>query len=218
MPTPPHTPSPTSVTLELDTTPVSEDSGAEADRLHQYELLICAMHFLGDGMALHQFANDFFGLLGGDKSDDELRDMLHEEWRVRWGDEAEEVSSDRNHLHTERELTMTQHSASSHLLSKITCRCLPHRSAALRPRWTSRCPSRSLLVVRPSPGKNTLSGSRSCPPCPAPRIELRPSSRSARRTGSPSRRLSSLYAMLPGRGSPQSSLNCPCTRCRVVAV
>ncbi|TFK90810.1 hypothetical protein K466DRAFT_484133 [Polyporus arcularius HHB13444] len=90
MPTPPRTPSPTSAPLELHTVPEAEDPGAESDRQHQYELLICAMHFLGDGMALHQFANDFFGLLGGEKSDDELREMLHEEWRVRWGDVAEE--------------------------------------------------------------------------------------------------------------------------------
>jgi hypothetical protein len=31
----------------------------------EHELFICAAHFIGDGMALHQFANDFFGLLDG---------------------------------------------------------------------------------------------------------------------------------------------------------
>ncbi len=65
------------------------------------------MHFLGDGMALHQFANDFFGLLGGEKSDDELREMLHEEWRVRWGNVPEEVSSCTT-VYIERELTGPQ--------------------------------------------------------------------------------------------------------------
>ena len=91
MPTPPHTPSPTSVTLELDTTQVSEDSGAEADRLRQYELLICAMHFIGDGMALHQFANDFFTLLGSTQSVSELEATLESEWRAKWADGINDV-------------------------------------------------------------------------------------------------------------------------------
>lgn len=43
------------------------------------------MHFLGDGMALHQFANEFFGMLGSDKSELELRALLNEEWEQRWG-------------------------------------------------------------------------------------------------------------------------------------
>ena len=51
----------------------------------QHEILICAMHFLGDGMALHNFANEFFGLLGGDKDDCSLRALLDEEWNLRWG-------------------------------------------------------------------------------------------------------------------------------------
>ena len=29
-----------------------------------FDLLICATHFLGDGMALHQFAHEFLSLLG----------------------------------------------------------------------------------------------------------------------------------------------------------
>ena len=44
------------------------------------------MHFLGDGMALHNFANEFFGLLGSDRTDSDLRVVLEEEWRVRWGE------------------------------------------------------------------------------------------------------------------------------------
>ena len=51
----------------------------------QHEILICAMHFLGDDMALHQFANDFFSLLGSDRSELELRELLDEEWTARWG-------------------------------------------------------------------------------------------------------------------------------------
>ncbi|EIW64280.1 uncharacterized protein TRAVEDRAFT_68128 [Trametes versicolor FP-101664 SS1] len=87
MPTPPRTPSPPSLTLEADSASANE---AAIEPKREYELLICAMHFLGDGMALHQFANDFFGLLGGAKSDDELRDLLQEEWRTRWATAPEE--------------------------------------------------------------------------------------------------------------------------------
>ncbi|KAI0639599.1 hypothetical protein C8Q77DRAFT_1214109 [Trametes polyzona] len=82
MPTPPRTPSPTNAELETDS--ASEDEASEAEPKGEYELLICAMHFLGDGMALHQFANDFFGLLGGTKSDTELHELLQEEWEARW--------------------------------------------------------------------------------------------------------------------------------------
>lgn len=89
MPTPPRTPSPPNLTLEADS--ASADEG-EIELQREYELLICAMHFLGDGMALHQFANDFFGLLGGAQSDEELRDLLQEEWRTRWATAPEEVS------------------------------------------------------------------------------------------------------------------------------
>ncbi|KAI8990453.1 hypothetical protein BD414DRAFT_483694 [Trametes punicea] len=87
MPTPPRTPSPTTVTFE--TGPASDDE-EQVEPRREYELLICAMHFLGDGMALHQFANDFFGLLAGPKSDDELRAMLEEEWCSRWSVAPEE--------------------------------------------------------------------------------------------------------------------------------
>ena len=87
LPTPPRTPSPTSEAGSI------EDALDEASaQQHEYDLLICAMHFLGDGMALHAFANDFFGLLGGEKSDEELRDVLHDEWRERWESAPEEVS------------------------------------------------------------------------------------------------------------------------------
>ncbi|KAJ7161432.1 hypothetical protein C8R43DRAFT_992866 [Mycena crocata] len=51
----------------------------------EFDLLLCATHFLGDGMALHRFANDFFVLLAGDMSEGELQTMLTEEWYSRWG-------------------------------------------------------------------------------------------------------------------------------------
>ncbi|KAF9469852.1 hypothetical protein BDZ94DRAFT_35159 [Collybia nuda] len=45
--------------------------------------LICATHFLGDGMALHQFANDFFCLLGGSSTTNQLAMLLSSEWLSR---------------------------------------------------------------------------------------------------------------------------------------
>ena len=52
------------------------------------------MHFLGDGMALHNFANEFFGLLGSDKDETSLREILDEEWTLRWADgKINDVSS-----------------------------------------------------------------------------------------------------------------------------
>jgi hypothetical protein len=36
-------------------------------------------------MALHQFANDFFGLLGGGLSQEELDQLVVDEWKQRWG-------------------------------------------------------------------------------------------------------------------------------------
>jgi len=74
--------------------PTSLDSGAD------YDILICAAHFIGDGMALHNFANEFFTLLAGSaavperlehwRSEEELRVMLCEEWASRWRSSAEE--------------------------------------------------------------------------------------------------------------------------------
>ena len=93
MPTPPRTPSPSlSEPREPELEASHDDGHQEAERTRQYELLICAMHFIGDGMALHTFANEFFGLLGGEQSDEDLREMLEEEWRSRWAVAPEEVS------------------------------------------------------------------------------------------------------------------------------
>ncbi|KAF9535684.1 hypothetical protein CPB83DRAFT_901373 [Crepidotus variabilis] len=53
----------------------------QEDVEHNFDFLICATHFLGDGMALHQFANDFFGLLGGSIDEAGLRQKLEAEWK-----------------------------------------------------------------------------------------------------------------------------------------
>ncbi|KZT30818.1 hypothetical protein NEOLEDRAFT_1144356 [Neolentinus lepideus HHB14362 ss-1] len=61
----------------------SEDSQKESPSSEYegtYDLLICAAHFLGDGMALHQFAHDFFTLLGSEKPQTELVAQLQCEW------------------------------------------------------------------------------------------------------------------------------------------
>jgi hypothetical protein len=47
---------------------------------------------LGDGMALHQSANDFFGLLGSTKTDSELEALLQDEYKTRWEKSVDEVS------------------------------------------------------------------------------------------------------------------------------
>ncbi|KAF8807859.1 hypothetical protein BYT27DRAFT_7189949 [Phlegmacium glaucopus] len=44
------------------------------------DLMICATHFLGDGMALHQFANDFFVLLVSCVDEGALLERLTAEW------------------------------------------------------------------------------------------------------------------------------------------
>ncbi|PCH33967.1 hypothetical protein WOLCODRAFT_135419 [Wolfiporia cocos MD-104 SS10] len=89
LPTPPRTPSPSNSGSDVQQLHDAEDV---VPGEHSYELLICAMHFLGDGMALHQFANDFFGLLGSEKDDAELEAVLEAEWRSRWENDAPETS------------------------------------------------------------------------------------------------------------------------------
>jgi hypothetical protein len=54
-------------------------NGTETENSQEFDLLICAAHFIGDGMALHTFANQFFGLLGSTLRDHELRNLLQQE-------------------------------------------------------------------------------------------------------------------------------------------
>lgn len=73
LPTPPSTPSP------------DESSDlADDDRVFNHEYLLCATHFVCDGMALHQFSNDFFNLLGSSRSQEELDQLVVDEWKQRW--------------------------------------------------------------------------------------------------------------------------------------
>lgn len=55
----------------------------------QCDILIAATHYLGDGMALHNFANDFFSLLamqvGNPDRTATLSELLSAEWEKRCG-------------------------------------------------------------------------------------------------------------------------------------
>lgn len=60
----------------------------------QFDILICATHFLGDGMALYTLANEFFMLLGGSspetvtgsfRTTEEIEVLLESAWERRWG-------------------------------------------------------------------------------------------------------------------------------------
>lgn len=70
---------PPSPSVELESIDLDEDGSTS-----NYDILICATHFLGDGMALHQFANDFFGILGSSQNNAELVGTLEQEWETRW--------------------------------------------------------------------------------------------------------------------------------------
>jgi len=54
------------------------------NHVKNYDLMICATHFLGDGMALHQFANDFFVLLGSCMDETALLEKLTGEWSEKY--------------------------------------------------------------------------------------------------------------------------------------
>ena len=56
-----------------------------------YDLMICATHFLGDGMALHQFANDFFVILGSCMDEMALLEKLTIEWSEKYTNALEKV-------------------------------------------------------------------------------------------------------------------------------
>ncbi|KAF8216074.1 hypothetical protein K438DRAFT_1901776 [Mycena galopus ATCC 62051] len=70
--------------LVISQQPAKDCEALDGD-LQKFDLLLCATHFLGDGMALHNFANDFFTLLASSRSDEDLECMLNDEWHSRWG-------------------------------------------------------------------------------------------------------------------------------------
>lgn len=91
LPTPAHTPA-----LEM-----TEEQAFENEEC-QFDILICTTHFLGDGMALHTFANEFFALVGGPspesatgalRTTEEIESLLESEWEKRWGTDVSTSSS-----------------------------------------------------------------------------------------------------------------------------
>ena len=63
------------------------------DSVKNYDLMICATHFLGDGMALHQFANDFFVLLANSVDETVLMEKLAAEWSEKYANAFTKVTS-----------------------------------------------------------------------------------------------------------------------------
>lgn len=66
----------------------AKESTDEQSIEQNYDILICAAHYIGDGMALHQFAHDFFTLLGSETSESELEVTLGEQWKEIWGNDV----------------------------------------------------------------------------------------------------------------------------------
>lgn len=76
---------------------VASEPGQEsaAEGVRNFDVMCCATHFLGDGMALNRFMNEFFELLGGRVSADtdaaherttaEIEALLAAEWEASWG-------------------------------------------------------------------------------------------------------------------------------------
>jgi hypothetical protein len=58
----------------------------EQESVRNYDAMICATHFVGDGTALHQFANDFFVLLGSCMDETALLEKLTTEWSEKYSD------------------------------------------------------------------------------------------------------------------------------------
>ncbi|KAJ6572044.1 hypothetical protein B0H19DRAFT_675942 [Mycena capillaripes] len=55
---------------------ISEPESSHDDDTSQYDILMCAPHFIGDGTALHQSTHELICLLTSEKSDAELREEL----------------------------------------------------------------------------------------------------------------------------------------------
>jgi len=72
----------------------SSSSSNDDDSAHtDFDLLICAAHWIGDGMALHTFANELFHLLGHHASDESaLMVLLEQEFKHRYSDHTRQVS------------------------------------------------------------------------------------------------------------------------------
>ena len=63
---------------------IGSDNANTPESVKNHDLMICATHFLGDGMALHQSANDFFVLLGNCMDETALLEKLMAEWSEKY--------------------------------------------------------------------------------------------------------------------------------------
>ena len=61
------------------------------ESVKNYDFMICATHFLGDGMALHQSANDFFVILGSCMDEVALLEKLTIEWSEKYNNALAKV-------------------------------------------------------------------------------------------------------------------------------
>lgn len=70
----------------LPSPPVSpSESTTELSEAHNYDIIIAATHYIGDGMSLHALSNDFFSLLGNESlTDNDLMSLLQRELCDRW--------------------------------------------------------------------------------------------------------------------------------------
>ncbi|KIO24779.1 hypothetical protein M407DRAFT_212016 [Tulasnella calospora MUT 4182] len=69
---------------------LSENASSAGEDMAEYNILVCAVHFLGDGMALHRFANELFTLLaeagtGETLTAEDYEELLRNEWEAKWG-------------------------------------------------------------------------------------------------------------------------------------
>ncbi|KAK6906569.1 hypothetical protein I203_100555 [Kwoniella mangroviensis CBS 8507] len=58
--------------VKAPTTSISAEAKGE------YEIMLCATHYLGDGMALHSFMNEFYALLGSDLTTQDISRKISE--------------------------------------------------------------------------------------------------------------------------------------------
>ncbi|VDB86578.1 unnamed protein product [Peniophora sp. CBMAI 1063] len=77
-PSPPQTP-----TVPVNLAALQSQLVQEETEVHDFSFFLAAVHSIGDGMALHALANDFFCLLGGSMSVPELHGLLVTEWEKR---------------------------------------------------------------------------------------------------------------------------------------
>ncbi|CED82395.1 hypothetical protein [Phaffia rhodozyma] len=64
-------------------TVASDNSGLAPGQPSQFEVILCTTHYVGDGMALHTFMNEFYCVIGGALSTEELINLLNTEMQDR---------------------------------------------------------------------------------------------------------------------------------------